>query len=56
MYGQCDAIWNYGDLLSCRESLPFGTKLYCLMMEARVCKQLAQGCYNTQCLANLMTY
>jgi len=37
---------TYGYLSSRRASPPLtGTKLYCLLTEAHVCEQLAQGCY-----------
>jgi len=44
-HGQCDARPAVTFPAAGQHGPLSGTKLYCLVTEARVCKQLAQGCY-----------
>ena len=44
-YGQCDAGPTVTFPATVHHCLLAGTKLYCLVTEARVCKKLGQGCF-----------
>ena len=45
MHGQCDATPTIIFPVAGHYRPMTGTKLYCLVTEAHVCEQLAQGCY-----------
>jgi len=45
MHGQCDARPTVTFPAAGHHCPLTGTKLYCLVTEVHVCKQLAQGCY-----------
>jgi len=44
-HGQCDARPTVAFPAAEHHRPLTGTKLYCLVTEAHVCEQLAQGCY-----------
>jgi len=46
-HGQCDARPTVTFPVAGNRCLATSTKLYCLVTKARVCEQLAQGCYLT---------
>jgi len=47
MHSQCDARPTVTFPVAGHRFPATGTKLYCLVTEAHVCEQLAQGCYLT---------